>query len=181
MPVLDARRFSPTALASLASDGDHLATVLEVVKLQVRGLQRRLDQLRRLEVPAGAARLQRDLETHQLSARLHVLSRLGNELCLGRFDRADGSRVYVGRLGLRNADGRQLLVDWRTPEAEPFFAATLASPMGSCGGAGSGGRKASSSIAGTSGSTSTSRMSTPVCRTRRAPSWLRSRRGAPAG
>ncbi len=130
MTVLDARRFSPTALASLSLDGDHLATVLEVVEQQVDDLRRRLDQLRRLEVPAGAARLQRDLETHQLSGRLHVLSLLGNELCLGRFDRADGSRVYVGRLGLRDADGRQLLVDWRTPEAEPFFAATLASPMG---------------------------------------------------
>ena len=130
LPVLDARRFSPTALASLAPDADHFATVLEIVTQQTRDLRHRLDQLRRLEVPAGAARLQRDLETHQVSARLHVLSRLGNELCLGRFDRVDGSRVYVGRLGLRDADGRQLLVDWRTPEAEPFFAATLASPLG---------------------------------------------------
>jgi hypothetical protein len=128
--VLDARRFSSTALAFLAPDAEHLATVLEVVEQQVRDLRHRLDRLRRLEVPAGAARLQRDLETHQLSARLHVLSRLGNDLCLGRFDRTDGSRVYVGRLGLRDADGRQLLVDWRTPEAEPFFASTLAAPMG---------------------------------------------------
>lgn len=38
--------------------------------------------------------------------------------------------VYVGRLGLTGADGRRLLVDWRSPAAEPFFAATLAQPLG---------------------------------------------------
>ena len=44
---------------------------------------------------------------------------------------ADGSApVYVGRLGLTDADGRRLLVDWRSPAAEPFFAATLAHPAG---------------------------------------------------
>jgi hypothetical protein len=38
--------------------------------------------------------------------------------------------VYVGRLGLRDSAGRQLLIDWRSPAAEPFFGATHASPMG---------------------------------------------------
>jgi hypothetical protein len=38
--------------------------------------------------------------------------------------------VYVGRLGLTDGDGRRLLVDWRSPAAEPFFGATHANPMG---------------------------------------------------
>ena len=38
--------------------------------------------------------------------------------------------VYVGRLGLTDRAGRRLLVDWRAPAAEPFFAATRANPMG---------------------------------------------------
>ncbi|WP_246095356.1 RNA polymerase recycling motor ATPase HelR [Streptomyces roseicoloratus] len=38
--------------------------------------------------------------------------------------------VYIGRLGLTDADGRRLLVDWRSPAAEPFFAATHARPAG---------------------------------------------------
>ena len=38
--------------------------------------------------------------------------------------------VYVGRLGLTDAAGRRLLVDWRSPAAEPFFGATHANPMG---------------------------------------------------
>jgi hypothetical protein len=38
--------------------------------------------------------------------------------------------VYVGRLGLTDPAGRRLLVDWRSPVAEPFFGATHANPMG---------------------------------------------------
>ena len=38
--------------------------------------------------------------------------------------------VYIGRLGLTDSDGRRLLVDWRSPAAEPFFGATHANPMG---------------------------------------------------
>ena len=130
MPVLDDRRFSPAARASLASDDAHLSAVLDVVAGQLRDLQERRAQLRLQTVPPGAARMQRDLEIQALSRRHTTLSRLGTDICLGRYDRADGSRVYVGRLGLRDADGVPLLVDWRTPEAEPFFAATLRTPLG---------------------------------------------------
>jgi hypothetical protein len=38
--------------------------------------------------------------------------------------------VYVGRLGLTDKAGRRLLLDWRSPAAEPFFGATHANPMG---------------------------------------------------
>src|SRR2546421_3950864 len=38
--------------------------------------------------------------------------------------------VYIGRLGLTDSAGRRLLVDWRSPAAEPFFGATHANPMG---------------------------------------------------
>ena len=37
--------------------------------------------------------------------------------------------VYVGRLGLTDTDGQRLLIDWRSPAAEPF-GATHANPMG---------------------------------------------------
>jgi len=130
LSVLAEDHFSPTALASLAPDDAHLGAVLDVVAGQLRDLQERRAELRLQVVPPGAARLQRDLEIQALSRRHTTLSRLGSDICLGRYDRADGSRVYVGRLGLRDAEGAPLLVDWRTPEAEPFFAATLRTPLG---------------------------------------------------
>jgi hypothetical protein len=42
----------------------------------------------------------------------------------------DPEPVYIGRLGLTDSAGRRLLVDWRSPAAEPFFGATHANPMG---------------------------------------------------
>ena len=38
--------------------------------------------------------------------------------------------MYIGRLGLTDGAGRRLLLDWRSPAAEPFFGATHANPMG---------------------------------------------------
>ncbi len=68
---------------------------------------------------------------HRLTARLRTLQRYGLDLCLGHVVPADGSEpVYVGRLGLTDTDGTRLLVDWRSPVAEPFFGATHADPMG---------------------------------------------------
>jgi DNA helicase IV len=71
------------------------------------------------------------MEIHRLTARLRALRRFGLDLCLGRIVGADNPEpVYIGRLGLRDSAGRQLLVDWRSPVAEPFFGATHANPMG---------------------------------------------------
>jgi len=71
------------------------------------------------------------MEVHRLTARLRALRRFGLDLCLGRIVSADNTEpVYIGRLGLRDSAGRQLLVDWRSPAAEPFFGATHGNPMG---------------------------------------------------
>ncbi len=75
--------------------------------------------------------MDRDLEVHRLAARLRALRRFGLDLCLGHMVSADdGEATYVGRLGLTDSAGRRLLVDWRSPAAEPFFGATHANPMG---------------------------------------------------
>ena len=68
---------------------------------------------------------------HRLTARLRTLRRFGLDLCLGRIvGVADRQPLYIGRLGLTDDTGRRLLVDWRSPAAEPFFGATHADPMG---------------------------------------------------
>ncbi|NEE09794.1 AAA family ATPase, partial [Streptomyces sp. SID7499] len=83
--------------------------------------------------PGGASRqaMDRDVEIHRLTGRLRALRRFGLDLCLGHMVAADGSGpLYVGRLGLTDSTGRRLLLDWRSPAAEPFFGATHADPMG---------------------------------------------------
>lgn len=74
--------------------------------------------------------MDRDLEIHRVTAQLRHLSRFDRDLCLGHFVVDGSDPVYVGRIGLTDDDGRQLVVDWRSAAAEPFFAATHAHRMG---------------------------------------------------
>lgn len=112
-------------------DEDHFAAITAAVDHAVADLTARLDEARRAPAGHGTAALERDQEIHRLTSRLRTLRRFGRDLCLGRVVHGeDPDPVYVGRLGLTDADGRRLLVDWRSPAAEPFFAATHARPLG---------------------------------------------------
>ena len=117
--------------ALISGDERHLAAVAESLDQQIAEVSERLDALRRAPGGKGRGALDRDLEIHRLTANLRLLRRFGLDVCLGRMVSTDGSEpVYVGRLGLTDRAGRRLLVDWRAPAAEPFFAATHANPMG---------------------------------------------------
>ena len=115
----------------IAADEWHFAAIGESLEQSIADLSGRLYASRKAPGGIGQAAMDRDLEIHRLSARLRALRRFGLDLCLGRIVSADSSRpVYIGRLGLRDSTGRQLLLDWRSPAAEPFFGATHANPMG---------------------------------------------------
>jgi hypothetical protein len=115
----------------IAGDEEHFAAIAESLEESIADLVGRLDAERQAPGGIGQKALDRDLEIHRMTARLRVLSRFGLDLCLGRMVSADAPEpMYVGRLGLTDAAGRRLLVDWRSPAAEPFFGATHANPMG---------------------------------------------------
>ncbi|MFD4789458.1 RNA polymerase recycling motor ATPase HelR, partial [Streptomyces sp. NPDC058459] len=123
--------------ALIAADERHFADIAASLERTVAELSGTLDALRRTPGGAGREALERDLEIHRLTARLRALRRFGLDLCLGRIVHADDADdaestapVYIGRLGLTDGTGRRLLIDWRSPAAEPFFAATHAHPMG---------------------------------------------------
>jgi DNA helicase IV len=117
--------------ALIAGDEQHFAAVAESLEQQIADLSERLDAERKAPGGKGQRALDRDLEIHRLTARLRLLRRYGLDLCLGRMvSTGSPEPVYVGRLGLTDSAGRRLLIDWRTPAAEPFFAATHANPMG---------------------------------------------------
>ncbi|WP_149264616.1 RNA polymerase recycling motor ATPase HelR [Actinomadura sp. K4S16] len=112
-------------------DERHFAAIAESLDQAIRDLSDRLEAERKAPGGIGQRAMDRDMEIHRLTARLRTLRRFGLDLCLGHMVGADGSEpVYVGRLGLTDTTGRRLLLDWRSPAAEPFFGATHANPMG---------------------------------------------------
>ncbi|HET6299565.1 MAG TPA: RNA polymerase recycling motor ATPase HelR [Kribbella sp.] len=123
---------APKADATLiAGDEKHFAAIAESLEQSIADLSARLDEARKAPGGEGQEALDRDLEIHRLTTRLRTLRRFGLDLCLGQMVSADDSEpVYVGRLGLTDSTGRRLLIDWRSPAAEPFFGATHANPMG---------------------------------------------------
>ncbi|MFF9066017.1 RNA polymerase recycling motor ATPase HelR [Streptomyces sp. NPDC014891] len=137
------RLSAKTDPALIAGDEAHFAAVARCLDETVAELSDRLDAVRRAPGGVGREAMDRDAEVHRLTGRLRTLRRFGLDLCLGRIvgaadpagpSGADGAGaaepVYIGRLGLTDGSGRRLLVDWRSPAAEPFFAATHAAPMG---------------------------------------------------
>ena len=116
----------------------NLAAELEREQAYVDMLYRRLDTLRartedELQRALGTdgggnfqARVDRDAFVSRHSGRLAQLAAAEHGLCFGRLDRADGSHLYIGRLGLLDDEREPLLVDWRAPAAQPFYRATWA-------------------------------------------------------
>jgi DNA helicase IV len=117
--------------ALIAGDERHFAAIADTLEESIADLADRLDDARRAPGGTGQEAMDRDLEVHRLTARLRALRRFGLDLCLGHIVGVDEPEpVYVGRLGLTDRSGRRLLLDWRSPAAEPFFGATHANPMG---------------------------------------------------
>ena len=126
----------PTHLAPKADqtliggDEQHFTAIAESLEESIADLSARLDALRKSPGGLGQAVMERDMEIHRLTARLRSLRRFGLDVCLGHMVSANNPEpVYVGRFGLMDRAGHQLLIDWRTPAAEPFFGATHANPM----------------------------------------------------
>ncbi|MFE7955849.1 RNA polymerase recycling motor ATPase HelR [Streptomyces sp. NPDC057413] len=117
--------------ALIDDDERHFAALATCLEQSIAEVSERLAAARRAPGGIGRHAMDRDAEIHRLTARLRTLRRFGLDLCLGRMVGADGGEpLYVGRLGLTDASGRRLLLDWRSPAAEPFFGATHADPMG---------------------------------------------------
>ena len=120
--------------ALIAADEEHFARIAQSLEETIADLSDRLDAERKHPGGAGQEAMDRDNEVHRLTARLRALRRFTLDLCLGRIV-AEGpvdiaEPTYIGRLGLTDRAGRRLLVDWRSPAAEPFFGATHGNPMG---------------------------------------------------
>jgi DNA helicase IV len=128
LPARLSAKADPTLIAG---DERYFAALAQCLEESIAEVSDRLDAERRAPGGLGREAMDRDAEIHRLTSRLRTLRRFGLDLCLGHMVGSDDSEpTYIGRLGLTDSQGRRLLVDWRSPAAEPFFGATHANPMG---------------------------------------------------
>ncbi|MCO8269842.1 AAA family ATPase [Actinoplanes sp. TRM 88003] len=113
----------------IAGDERHFAAIASNLERTIADLNERLEIERKAPAGKGRQAVDRDDAVRRLTSQLRALRRYRLDICLGRMV-SGGETVYVGRFGLTDSDGRRLLVDWRSPAAEPFFGATHANPMG---------------------------------------------------
>ena len=117
--------------ALIEADEQHFRAIGESLERSIAELEERRDVALKTKGESGGEAVERDLEIRRLSKRLRALRLYGLDLCLGRMvSTSDAEPTYIGRFGLTDNDGRHLLLDWRSPAAEPFFGATHANPMG---------------------------------------------------
>lgn len=75
-------------------------------------------------------RVERDARADYAVRRRAALAIGDRSLCFGRTDSEAGVTFHIGRLGVLDNDGEPLMVDWRTPVAEPFYRATPGERLG---------------------------------------------------
>ncbi|QOT17943.1 RNA polymerase recycling motor ATPase HelR [Paenarthrobacter sp. YJN-5] len=123
---------SPKAAPSLiAQDEQHFAAIAGSLEQTIADLEGQLEAIKKSPSRFGQEAVEKDVETRRLTGRLKALKAYGLDLCLGRVVATESHEpLYIGRLGLTDSDGQRLLIDWRSPAAEPFFGATHANPMG---------------------------------------------------
>src|SRR5699024_2035645 len=91
----------------------------QLTKIQGQGLQ-------------GSMRNQseRDSLASLYQDRINQLNAVDDRLVFGRLDTDDQQQRHIGRIGLSDEQRTRLLVDWRAPEAAPFYQATAAHRLG---------------------------------------------------
>ena len=62
--------------------------------------------------------------------RINQLNAVDDRLVFGRLDTDDEISRHIGRIGLSDAQQTRILVDWRAPDAAPFYQATAANRQG---------------------------------------------------
>ncbi|OKL55205.1 hypothetical protein BSZ39_00400 [Bowdeniella nasicola] len=88
-----------------------------------------LAKVRRQERTGSAQALsERDAFATHYEDTLARLDAVENRLVFGRLDLTDDTTRYVGRVGISDEDRKPLLIDWRAPNARPFYQATAAHP-----------------------------------------------------
>lgn len=114
---------------AIAREQSYVDSAYDALDRQRLGYEKRLAGVRtQSELESAGARTERDSFATHYEDNLRRIRNVENRLVLGRLDFQDGSLEHIGRIGLRDEDQEILLLDWRAPQAEPFYRATAAQP-----------------------------------------------------
>ncbi len=105
---------------------DRMYARLDTVRAETQARLARALLAGTVDTPQGLR--ERDALVTLYEQRVTALEGVDEHLCFGRLDRRDGSRIYIGRVGLADEDNQPMLIDWRAPVAAAFYQATAAAP-----------------------------------------------------
>ncbi|GAB3907219.1 AAA family ATPase [Kibdelosporangium lantanae] len=113
---------------------DVVYTRLAEMRVEAEQMRDRGDQLAhgaRTEAVFEQASMlyERDVMVRYANRTLQMLDSEHEGLVFGRLDDTGSETLYVGRLGIRDADFENLVTDWRAPAAAAFYQATAEQPM----------------------------------------------------
>ncbi|HEY6758343.1 MAG TPA: hypothetical protein VI318_02595 [Baekduia sp.] len=111
-----------TTTAELAAEQAHLDRTWSAYERVLRALAG--------ERGAGIDEFANEALERMRRERLRLYTSSSGPLFFGRIDEAAGTRRYVGRHAIADEDNDLLVVNWRAPAAEPFYAATTADHRG---------------------------------------------------
>lgn len=117
-----------TEIAQEQSAVDRIYAQLDATRSAYRDRQRAIAAQPPGESPQ--ARTERDVQAAHYGDQAQRLSYVEDRLVFGRLDPTTGEPLYIGRVGLSDDDHRNVLIDWRTPAARPFYQATARSCAG---------------------------------------------------
>lgn len=122
----------PSEQSEIEREQAYVAMLHSQVDIHRERLARELAGVLREQAQTAQAQAERGAAVGRLNRRLAAFDAAENGLCFGRLDTTDGSRRYLGRIGVRGAEGEEepLLIDWRAPAARAFYTATTAAPQG---------------------------------------------------
>jgi DNA helicase IV len=113
----------------------------DALAMRDRGYELARDASREAIFEQAAMLHERDVLVRHNNRLLAALDAEHDGLVFGRLDLEQGAGgtggdleeanpLYIGRLGIRDAEFRSLVTDWRAPAAAPFYQATAQEPMG---------------------------------------------------
>lgn len=115
----------------LATERQYVATLYD----RLDGLrEEKQAQLQRIQAQGLQGSYQNQSERDSFASlyqdRINQLNAVDDRLVFGRLDTEDDVQRHIGRIGLSDDQRARLLVDWRAPEAAPFYQSTAANPQG---------------------------------------------------